>query len=294
MSHELPSVPPSVRNVRRKPPVASEGKGDDAGATSAARAGDPARAERLVRGLWTALGTVVVVGIGAVATWGARHYIQTSPRFAIEAVEVSGARHRTAAELETEAGLVKGQNVFSVDLDASRDRLLADPWIREASVARKLPSSIALRVTEHEAAALVVAGADTYLATRDGELFKRLEPGDPTDLDVVTGLSVDMLAADRDGAVAVIRRALDLAAEYTHSALAARSPLQEIHVESNGEMTLVIGKSTVALHMGGAPYRKKIEHAIRVLSELDRRGAKADEIMLDDDARPDRVVVRMR
>lgn len=293
MSHELPSAPPSVRNVRRKPPVAREGKGDDAG-TSAERAGDPARAERLVRGLWTALGTIVVVGIGAVATWGARHYIQTSPRFAIEAVEVTGLRHRTSAELETEAGLVKGQNVFSVDLDAARDRLLADPWIREASVARKLPSSIVVRVTEHEAAALVVAGADTYLATRDGELFKRLEPGDPTDLDVVTGLSVDMLASDREGAVAVIRRALDLAAEYAHSALAARSPLQEVHVESNGEMTLVIGKSTVALHMGSAPYRKKIEHAIRVLSELDRRGAKADEIMLDDDARPDRVVVRMR
>ncbi len=56
----------------------------------------------------------------------------------------------------------------------------------------------------------------------------------------------------------------------------------------------MIGKSTTALHVGAAPYRKKIEHAIRVLSELDRRGAKADEIMLDDDARPDRVVVRMR
>ncbi len=32
----------------------------------------------------------------------------------------------------------------------------------------------------------------------------------------------------------------------------------------------------------------------RVVAELDRRGAKADAIMLDNDARPERVVVRMR
>ena len=90
-------------------------------------------------------------------------------------------------------------------------------WVAPAAM-RSTGAAVVLKLQwphpecEHEAAALVVAGADTYLATRDGELFKRLEPGDPTDLDVVTGLSVDMLAADRDGAVAVIRRALDLGA----------------------------------------------------------------------------------
>jgi hypothetical protein len=32
----------------------------------------------------------------------------------------------------------------------------------------------------------------------------------------------------------------------------------------------------------------------RVVAELDRRGAKPDSIMLDNEARPDRVVVRTR
>ena len=59
-------------------------------------------------------------------------------------------------------------------------------------------------------------------------------------------------------------------------------------------MTLVIGKSAVALHMGAPPYRRKLEQALRVVAELDRRGAKPDSIMLDNEARPDRVVVRMR
>ncbi len=62
----------------------------------------------------------------------------------------------------------------------------------------------------------------------------------------------------------------------------------------NGELSLVIGKSAISLHMGAPPYRRKLEQAVRVVAELDRRGAKADAIMLDNEARPDRVVVRMR
>ena len=59
-------------------------------------------------------------------------------------------------------------------------------------------------------------------------------------------------------------------------------------------MTLVVGKNAVALRMGAPPYRRKLDQAIRVVAELDRRGAKPDSIMLDNEARPDRVVVRMR
>ena len=46
--------------------------------------------------------------------------------------------------------------------------------------------------------------------------------------------------------------------------------------------------------LGGPPFRRKLEQAARVVAELDRRGAKAETIMLDNDARPERVVVRMR
>ena len=79
-----------------------------------------------------------------------------------------------------------------------------------------------------------------------------------------------------------------------HCPLAHRSALEEVHVESNGEMTLVVGKNAVQLRMGPPPYRRKLEQAVRVVAELDRGGAKPDSIMLDNEARPDRVVVRMR
>jgi cell division protein FtsQ len=248
------------------------------------------------------VGFLLVVAIGGGVAWGARRYVKTSPRFAVSEVVTTGAKRRSPDELATIAGIAKGQNVFATDLDKARARLLSDPWVSEASLARQLPGTVFLRVVEREAGGIVAtndgtaraAGGETYLVTREGAIIKRLEAGDPTDLPVVTGIVLQQLLDDREGAARGVRRALDLAADYERSPLATRSPLEEVHVEASGELTLVVGKSAVMLHMGAPPYRRKLEQAVRVLGELDRRGAKPASIMLDNEARPDRVVVRMR
>ena len=64
--------------------------------------------------------------------------------------------------------------------------------------------------------------------------------------------------------------------------------------DGNGGFTLVVGRSATELVLGGPPFRRKLEQAARVVAELEKRGAKADTIMLDNDPRPERVVVRMR
>ena len=302
-----PSLPPRSRNLRKPPPSkAPGGKPGSASVAPVARETkiipaprSESRAMRIARGV---IGFALVIGIGGTVAWGARRYVKTSQRFAVSEIITTGAKHRTPDELATIAGIAKGQNVFTTDLDRARARLVADPWVSEATLARQLPGTVFLRVVEREAGGIVAtndgtakaAGGDTYLVTREGAIIKRLETGDPTDFTIVTGVVLQQLIDDREGATRVVRRALDLAADYERSPLAQRSPLQEVHVETNGELTLVIGKSAISLHMGAAPYRRKLEQAVRVVAELDRRGAKADSIMLDNEARPDRVVVRMR
>jgi cell division protein FtsQ len=250
----------------------------------------PNRIVAIARGV---LGIVLVVGVSVSAALGARRYVTSTPRFAVKEIEVSGNARRSADDVAAEAGIAKGENVFALDLERARAQLLGDPWIREATIGRRLPGLIRVQVTERDAAAIVALG-DSYLASRDGEIFKRLEPGDPTDLPAVTGLTPALLAEDREGAVRSIRRALDLAAEYERSPLAARAPLQEVHIADGEALTLFVGKSAIALELGVAPFHHKLEEAARVLAELERRGAKADAIMLDSEAHPERVVARVR
>lgn len=286
---------PVARNVRTRPP---EVESDAAGAPPPSEEA-PARRTRSAapavgRALRAALGFAMIAGIGTGVAWGARTYVGTSPRFAIGEVVIFGAKERSPEDIAVLAGVAKGQNVFSVDLEDARARLAADPWIESAEVRRKLPSTISIRVTEREAAGLVAMSEGSYLVARDGAVIKRLEAGDPMEHHVVTGVSLDDLVNDREGAARTIRRALDLAYEYERSELARRSPLEEVHVHPSGDLSLVVGKSGLTLRMGEGPYRRKLEQAARTVAELDRRGAKPDTIMLDDEARPDRVVVRMR
>ncbi len=282
-----------ARNVRR--PVSSAGSipppvsGDVA--PEPVKPGGESRALRVLRAI---VGVVMVIGIGSGVVWGARRYVRTSPRFAVSEIMTSGGKRRGPEDIASIAGIAKGQNVFSIDLDAARRRLAADPWIETADLTRQLPGTISIRVTEREAAGIVAMAEGTYLVTRDGLVLKGIEADDPLDFHVVTGVALKTLVEDREGATRTIRQALDLAYDYDRSPLAQRSPIQEVHVEPNGDMTLVVGKSGVTIRMGTGPYRKKLEQAVRIVGELDRRGAKPDSIMLDDEARPDRVVVRMR
>jgi cell division protein FtsQ len=243
--------------------------------------------------LRTMVGVVLVTGAAVGVAWAARRHVMTSERFAVTEIDVVGNDRRPGDAVAAECGVSVGANVFALDLDAARARVLGDPWIAEATLARRLPGTILVQVTERKAAALVALG-DTYLATPDGEPFKHLEPGDPIDLPLVTGLRPEALSDDHDGTTRTIRRAIDLAAEYEHGPLARRAPLEEVHVEPDGSYTVVVGRGALELVLGGPPFRRKLDQAARVVAELDKRGAKADAIMLDNDARPERVVVRMR
>jgi len=243
--------------------------------------------------LRTLVGVGLVVAASTSVAWLARRHVLGSSRFTITSLEVSGSERREPAAIAAESGLTTGMNVFAADLDAARARILADPWVADVSLARRLPGTISIRVRERKAVALVALGA-TFLATSDGRPFKQAEPGDPVDLPVVTGIHPEDLATDPEGATRTIRRAIDLAAEVERCGLGARLPLQEVHVAEDGTFALVVGRGAMQLVLGDPPFRRKLDQAVRVVAELDRRGAKAGAIMLDNDQRPDRVVVRMR
>jgi cell division protein FtsQ len=247
----------------------------------------------LAAALRTIAGVALITAASVAVAWSARRCLLGSARFAIASVEVVGNDRRPSGVLAAESGLAVGTNIFAADLDSARSQLLRDAWIVDAALVRRLPGTIVIRVTERRPAALVALD-ETVLATADGVPFKSLEPGDPVDLPLVTGVTPDAFGTDRDGAAHTISRAIDLAAEYEHSVLAKRAPLQEVHVGADGRFSLIVGHTGMELVLGGPPFRRKIDLASRVVAELERRGGRADAVMLDSESRPDRVVVRMR
>lgn len=307
--------PPSNRRITRAPEVATEDSPAPAAVSRSVRPqsnekvapkkpkgprgpGHFARLAKRLTGTFAVLrlvlGIVVVVGASAGVAWAARRYVLTSPRFAVKTIAIEGAVRTTPERIAEAGGVAVGDNVLAADLEIVARKIEAEPWVASAQVQRKLPGTLSIQVVEHEPFVVVALDGDPFLATRDGKIFKKLELGDPADLPLVTGVRPEQIRDDREGAELVVRRAADVVRELSESSVGRRWPVQEVHLEKDGTAEAIVGREGIALHLGMPPYKPKVQQAERVLNEIGRRRANASIVFLDNDANPDRVVVRMR
>lgn len=318
MISSKPPPPPSAkseppkRNVRRdppkeaatadspEPPNVARPTTNRPPADSTPKAPKPPLSTRFPRVFKAITGVRILAGIAIVAGasvgvgWGAKRYMTTSPRFSIKTVQIDGVERKTPQEIAELGGLHVGDNVFSFDLEAARRGIEEDPWVKSATVTRKLPGSVIVTVVEHEPAALVAIEDKLYLASRVGDVFKELGPDDPVDLPVVTGIDKQDVATDRQGVQKDVQRALDVVDELDKTSIVKRYPLQEVHLVEDGTVEVIVGSDAVSIHLGVAPYRGKLEQAERVFDELSKRKAEPTIVFLDNESSPDKVVVRMR
>lgn len=249
---------------------------------------------RWIQRLSLMTGIIVVLSASVMVAWGLRRYLRSSPRFAVRTVHVEGNARRTAHQIVSRAGIEVGTNIFAVDETDSAARLSADPWVEKATVTVDLPNDVTIQLVEREARALATIDGSMYLVDAQGELFKRHAEGDPSDLPIVTGIDPDAVARDREGVAMMVRRALELMSDLEQAKIAERHPLQELHLETDGSLTVVVGSEGLSLVFGTPPYRAKVAKAGRILEELRFRKVKSAVLFLDNRAHPERVVVRMK
>jgi cell division protein FtsQ len=294
MSNSARNVLPSNRRLeqRRDEPSGNVRVRNARGDETPEKPWDPDALWRRLRLVGRVLLAVLVLAAGVAAATGARRYVTTSPRFGLRDLRIEGNHRRSKEWIASTAGIALGQNVVELDLEAARAKLERDPWIERASLSRRLPASLSIEIVEREAAAIVALPAGTFLASAQGELFKRLEDGDPNDLPIVTGISSEDAGGDREATAQLVKRALDLGVEIEHVGLFG-GRVEELHVDAEGGLTAVIGKKAVRVAFGRGPYRAKVRLGLRIEAELNRRSARPTMVFLDDDQHPDRIVVRL-
>lgn len=103
----------------------------------------------------------------------------------IEAITIDGPFQRVSAlTIEAAIGPQLGDGFFSADLAAIRDAVTALPWIDQANVARRWPSTLEIYVTEQVPAA---RWGDGGLLNTRGELFVNDLRHQPAELPLLRG-----------------------------------------------------------------------------------------------------------
>ena len=109
---------------------------------------------------------VVAFGLGVIGAGGL--FLSHSSVFHVRHVEVTGAAHRSRADIVRLSGVTHATNAIWLDERAVELRLEQDPWIGEATVSTSFPWTVHVEVAERIPAAAVDRGTGRLLVATDG------------------------------------------------------------------------------------------------------------------------------
>ncbi|MGB5809175.1 MAG: FtsQ-type POTRA domain-containing protein [Polyangiales bacterium] len=248
-------------------------------------------------GLWRRARQVVVFVFGAaVVLWVGQEtvrYARTAEAFAIREVIVDGNERLGPIDVRRAAGIQIGSNAFEVSMEDARDRLLQHPWVKDATVVRKLPNRVRVELVERRPVALVALD-HLYLVSEEGAVFKRIGVDDPANLPVITGIASERFYDDLDYRKAVLLRSMAVLQDYEGAGLAKQEPVSEIHFDPAGGVELFVGEDGIHVRLGGGQHRQKLRRLKQVLTRLSREKARPAYVYLDNVRSPERVTVRLR
>jgi cell division protein FtsQ len=131
-----------------------------------------ARFPRFTR-LLRVLCVLLILGAVGAGFWEGYRAVVRLPYFRVAEVQVEGNLQVAAADITNSLGLSPRTSILEVDLPALARRVLQNPWVKEASVQRRLPLSLTIQVVERMPEAVFIADRH-YLLSADGVILAEL------------------------------------------------------------------------------------------------------------------------
>lgn len=152
-------------------------------------------------------------------------YYLASPLALVDKIEIIGNTYLQAPDIERIAGLQPGKHLWRTNLAASRDKLAANPWIKEVQVSRIFPNSIRISLTERTGVA-VILGTDCNWVLSNDKVVLGENAG--FSLPLLTGLELGSL----ETGITLEGQAIDQALAWTNALQPVSGQISEINFDS--------------------------------------------------------------
>jgi cell division protein FtsQ len=221
-------------------------------------------------------------------------YLLTVPYFCIkspEGIKIEGQALSNPVAVLQEMQLKPGSSLLAIQPLKVEKALLQQPWIEHAALTRVWPDQVHLKIREHHPLALVKLDHKLYLMDTRGILFKVMEPHDPHDFPVITGLQVEHFQRVEGNLTPLLAKVFDfmeiLKEKNNYLNLATVS---EINVDSERGITIYPAELNLGVSIGFQGHSQKLANLQKVLPQLKQHGdlANIDKIDLN---YPQRVLV---
>ena len=171
----------------------------------------------------------------------------TGAGFTVDWIDVSGAERLSAEDVAERIGMPVGGSLASLDLEAARTALEADPWIASARLHRLWPNRIAVVIEERQPLALWQVEGVHHVIDQTGTVIDAAAPADFADLPRVVGAGANAHAAPM---LALVLRDETLARRVSHLIFVGERRWS-LRLTSGGEVLLPQGDPEGALSLLG-------------------------------------------
>jgi cell division protein FtsQ len=255
----------------------------------------PARRRRSWQALVRPAGTwLVLVSLLAFGVYRTTSIAAHAGALRIDRIAVRGNDRLSKDEVLAILNGLRGQNVLWTNLDAWRIKLMASPWVRDASLRRSLPSTVDVVIAERNPIGVGRINGAMYLIDERGVVIDQYGPQySNLDLPIIDGLSRHAGREphrDTDSAVDAARADLAarvIAAFSAKPALARR--LSQVDVTDVRNAKVILNGDTAVIHLGEDQFLSRIESYLDLATALRDRVADIDYVDLRFD---DRIYVR--
>jgi cell division protein FtsQ len=174
---------------------------------------------------------------------------------------------------------LRGESLVWTDLDRWRQRLLASPWVREAALRRRLPSTVEVVVWERQPIAVSRLSDDLYLVDERGTIIDQYAAQyEDLDLPIVDGLAAP--SATASGPMTDSARA-ELAARVINAIKAkpdVARRLSQIDVSDLYNAQVIVSGDAAIISLGDDQFLARLESYLDLAPALHDRVGEIDHV----------------
>jgi cell division protein FtsQ len=118
------------------------------------------------------------------------YFFFQSPYFDVSSIAVAGNSNLSSEEAVKLSGINKGTNIFRVDIQSVKEKILLHPFVASVELKRDLPDTIRIQVVEYVPAAVVPFEGGFMVVSKEGYCLRHCNEISNLDLPVVSGLGM--------------------------------------------------------------------------------------------------------